>query len=75
VTVDVTPPTLSVVDPAKLVFSLSEAATATFVIDGGSPIVQPEPAGTFSLPFSGTVTSFSSYAVDPAGNKSATVTG
>jgi hypothetical protein len=75
VTVDVTPPTLAVVDPAKLTFSLSEAATVTFVINGGVPIVQPEPSGTFVLPFSGTVTSFSARAQDGAGNPSATVTG
>ena len=55
--------------------TLSEPATVTFVINGGAPIVQPEPAGTFTLPFAGPVTSFSASAVDGAGNKSATVTG
>jgi hypothetical protein len=75
VTVDVTPPSLTVVDPATLTFTLTEAATVTFVVDGGAPIVQPEPAGTFSLPFAGTVTSFSARAQDGAGNLSATVSG
>ncbi len=75
VTVDVTPPALSVVDPKTLTFSLSETATVTFVVDGGAPIVQAEPAGTFSLPFSGPVTSFTARPQDGAGNAGATVSG
>jgi hypothetical protein len=75
VTVDVTPPTLTLIDRTTLTFSLSEAATVTFVVNGGAPIVQPEPAGTFRLPFAGTVASFSAQARDGAGNLGAPVTG
>jgi hypothetical protein len=75
ISVDVTAPALSVVDPPSLTFALSEAATVTFVVDGGTPIVQPEPAGTFTLPYDGTVTSFSARPQDGAGNVGATVTG
>ncbi len=75
VSVDLTPPALTVVDPKTLAFSLSEAATVTFVVNGGAPIAQPEPSGPFSLPFAGPVTSFSAFATDGAGNKSATVAG
>jgi hypothetical protein len=75
IAVDSTPPTLAVVDPHTLMFSLSEPATVTFVINGGAPIVLPEPAGTFQLPFDGAVTGFTASAVDAAGNKSAAVSG
>jgi hypothetical protein len=75
VTVDVTPPLLTVVDPKTLTFTLSEVATVTFVVNGGAPIVQPEPAGTFSLPYAGTVSSFSARPQDGAGNLGAPVTG
>jgi hypothetical protein len=75
VSVDLTPPVLTVVDAATLQFALSEPANVTFTINGGTPIVQGEPAGAFSFPFAGTVTSFSAQPVDGAGNVGATVTG
>jgi hypothetical protein len=75
VAVDTTAPVLTSADPRSLVFTLSEPATLTLSVSGGQPIVLPEPAGTFSVPFVGTVTSVSAYAVDAGGNRSATLTG
>jgi flagellar hook assembly protein FlgD len=75
IAVDTTAPVLTSADPKSLVFTLSEAATLTFSIDGGQPFVLPEPAGTFAVPFAGTVNSVSAYAVDAGGNRSATLTG
>jgi hypothetical protein len=73
--VDTTAPVLASTDPKSLVFTLSEPATLTLSVNGGQPIVLPEPAGTFTVPFAGTVTSVSAYAVDAGGNRSATLTG
>jgi hypothetical protein len=73
--VDTAAPVLASTDPKSLVFTLSEPATVTLAVNGGQPFALPEPAGTFTVPFVGTVTSVSAYAVDAGGNKSATLTG
>jgi flagellar hook assembly protein FlgD len=75
VTLDVTPPTLTVVDPKKLVFSLDEPATVTVVVDGQTKIVTGEPAGTFTISVGVPVTSFTAQAQDFAGNSSPVVSG
>ena len=75
VTVDDTPPTLTVVDPQALVFSLDEPATVTVVVNGQTTIVTGEAAGTFTIPVGVPVTSFTAQAQDFAGNMSSTVSG
>jgi flagellar hook assembly protein FlgD len=75
VTVDDTPPVLTLVDPQLLTFTLSEAATVTVLVNGQTTIVVGEPAGTFSVPFPGTVTSVVARAQDFAGNLSPPVSG
>ena len=75
VTVDDTPPTLTVVDPLKLVFSLDEPATVTVVVNGQTKIVTGEPAGTFAISVGAPVTSFTAQAQDVAGNVSPPVSG
>jgi N-acetylmuramoyl-L-alanine amidase/FlgD Ig-like domain len=75
VTIDVTPPVLTVVDAKRLLFTLSEPATVTLLVNGGTRIVAGEPAGTFAVPFAGQVTSVAAQAQDFAGNLSATVNG
>ncbi len=74
-TVDDTPPTLTVVDLARLTFTLDEPATVTLLVNGQVRIVSGEPAGTFSVPFDGTVSSVVAQAQDFAGNLSARVSG
>jgi flagellar hook assembly protein FlgD len=75
VTIDNTPPVLTIVDPKHLVFTLSEPATLTVVVNGQTRIVTGEPSGRFTVPFAGTVSSVSAQAQDFAGNLSTTVTG
>ena len=53
--IDMTPPTLSMLDARALRFSLSEPATVTVLVNGQMRIVSGEPAGTFSVPFTGAV--------------------
>ena len=72
-TVDTTPPVLTIVDPHQLEFSLSEPATVTVVVDQSTRIVRSEPAGTFSIPFTGSVYQLSAQAQDAAGNVSSVV--
>jgi hypothetical protein len=74
VAVDTTPPQLQLLDRAPLLFSLDEPATVTVVVNG-TTITRQQAAGTFAVPFQGTVTSVSAQAVDPAGNASATISG
>jgi flagellar hook assembly protein FlgD len=71
--IDTVPPVLSLVDPATLQFTLSEAATVTVVVDQTIRLVQSEPAGAFRVPFAGGVVQLSAGAQDAAGNVSATV--
>jgi hypothetical protein len=75
VTLDTTPPQLQLLDPATLLFSLDDPATLTIVVDGTTTITRAQPAGTFTVPFPGPVTSVVAQAVDAAGNASASVTG
>ena len=68
-TVDTVPPTLSVVDPARLTFTVSEPATVTVLVNGRTRIVRQVAKGTFTVPYDGgAVTSFSAQAQDAAGN-------
>jgi flagellar hook assembly protein FlgD len=73
-TVDTTAPTLAIVDPHQLEFTLSEPATVTVVVNQTTRLVVSEPAGTFSIPFTGSVAQLSAQAQDAAGNVSAVVT-
>ncbi len=74
-TIDTTPPSLVVVDPSSLKFTLSEAAVVTAVVNG-TTITVNAPAGTVTIPWSsGPVTSFTVSARDGAGNTSATLSG
>ncbi|MBV8080191.1 MAG: N-acetylmuramoyl-L-alanine amidase [Actinobacteria bacterium] len=73
-TVDATPPTLTLLDPASLRFQLSEPATVTVTVNGQTTVVS-EPAGVFVVPWqNGPVTTISAQADDLAGNVGATVT-
>lgn len=73
-TSDTTGPTLTLVDPATLTFTLSEPASVTVVVNGQT-LVQSELAGTFRFPYSGAPPiSISASARDAAGNTGATVT-
>jgi hypothetical protein len=72
-TVDTTPPTLTLLDAATLRFQLSEPATVTVTIDGQA-VVRQEPQGAFTIPWQGgPVATISAQADDAAGNLSATV--
>jgi len=74
-TIDTTPPALTAVNGAALQFTLSEAATVTAVVNGQTS-TQLEPAGSFTLPWTGgAVTSYSLTASDAAGNVSPALTG
>jgi N-acetylmuramoyl-L-alanine amidase-like protein/flagellar hook capping protein FlgD len=75
VVVDTTPPQLQLLDRSMLLFSLDEPATVTAIVNGATTIVRQQPAGTFAVPFQGTVTSVTAQAVDAAGNASASVSG
>ena len=74
VTVDATPPVLTLLDLSSLRFQLSEPATVTATVNGQT-IVLSEPQGTFMLPAPpDPVTTVSAQAADAAGNLSAVVT-
>jgi hypothetical protein len=75
VVLDTTPPQLQLLDRATLLFSLAEPATVTVVVNGTTTITRQQAAGTFAVPFQGTVTSVTAQAVDAAGNASPTVSG
>ena len=73
-TIDTTPPTLTLLDPTTLRFQLSEPATVTVVVNGQAVVVG-EPAGVFMVPWQGgPVTIISAQARDAAGNLSPIVT-
>src|SRR5262249_45687714 len=73
-TVDTTPPTLTLLDPTTLRFQLSEPATVALTVNG-QQIGGAEPAGEFTLPLPpDPVASISAQATDVAGNRSAAVT-
>jgi hypothetical protein len=75
VTIDLTPPTLTLVSAQRLTFTLSEPATVTLLVNGQTKIAVGEPAGTFAVPFAGAVTSVVAQAQDFAGNLSPPVSG
>jgi hypothetical protein len=71
--VDTTPPSLELLDAAKLRFRLSEPAVVTLLVNGRR-IVKNEPAGAFSVPRGAApVQTLSAAATDLAGNVSATL--
>ncbi len=72
--IDTTPPLLTLLDPQTLGFSLSEPATVTLVVNWSTTLVLSEPAGTFAVPWSGTVSNLSATARDAVGNTGNTVT-
>jgi hypothetical protein len=74
ITIDTTPPALTLLDPATLSFQLSEPATIALTVNG-QQIGGAEPAGQFTLPLPpDPVASISAQATDVAGNTSAPVT-
>jgi hypothetical protein len=75
VRIDTTPPGLQLVDRASLAFSVDEPCTVRVVLNGTTVLTLAEKVGRFQVPATGAVTSVSAYAVDAAGNVSATVSG
>ena len=74
-TIDTTPPTLTLLDATHLRFSLSEPATVTLLVNGARE-VKVEPAGVFTVPPpKAGVQTVSAEAADAGGNVSATVAG
>ncbi len=74
VTIDTRPPTLTLVDPHVLSFTLDEPATVTVLVNETTRIVIAAPKGTFTIPFQGGVGALSAQAQDAAGNLSEVVT-
>ena len=74
-TVDDTPPVLTLLDKATLRFTLNEPATVTVLVNGKTRIVRQAAAGTFAVPYVGTIDTFSAQAQDAAGNLSPLLTG
>ena len=73
ITIDTTPPTLTIVNAQTLTFSLDEPATVTILVDQRKRIVHGEDKGTFTIPILGVVHQVSAEAQDLAGNISAIV--
>jgi hypothetical protein len=74
--VDTRAPTLTLLDKAKLRFTLDEPATVTVLVNQRTRIVLGEPKGTFRIPFTeGAVAQVSAEAQDLAGNLSPVITG
>jgi hypothetical protein len=74
ITIDTTPPVLTLVDAKRLKFTLDEPATVTVLVNGRQRIVRSEPAGAFTVPVQGAVVKLSAEAQDLGGNISAIVT-
>jgi hypothetical protein len=74
VTIDTHPPTLTLVDPQVLRFTLDEPATVTVLVNETTRVVIAEPKGTFTVPFQGSVYALSAQAQDVGGNLSPVVT-
>ncbi|HWB23793.1 MAG TPA: N-acetylmuramoyl-L-alanine amidase [Gaiellaceae bacterium] len=73
-TLDTTPPVLTLLDAATLRFQLTEPALVTATVNGTAVSVL-EPAGVFTIPWqAGPVTTVSAQAGDSAGNLSAPAT-
>jgi hypothetical protein len=75
ITIDNTPPALTLVDKATLAFTLNEPATVTLLVNQKTQIVLGEQKGTFRIPFQGVVSQFTATAQDLAGNVSAALAG
>jgi hypothetical protein len=74
--VDNTPPRLTLVEKATLRFTLDEPATVTVLVNQRTRIVLSEPKGTFRVPFDGgSVAQVSAEAQDAAGNLSPVIAG
>ncbi|HSP74075.1 MAG TPA: N-acetylmuramoyl-L-alanine amidase [Gaiellaceae bacterium] len=72
-TVDTTPPQLTLLDASRLRFSLTEPATVTLLVNGAR-VVKTEPAGTWAVPLpKAAVQTVSAEASDAAGNVSPAV--
>ncbi|MDP9284250.1 MAG: N-acetylmuramoyl-L-alanine amidase [Actinomycetota bacterium] len=74
-TIDTTPPVLSILDARALMFTLDEPATVTILVNQKKRIVQGEGKGVFTIGVQGAVYQLSAEAQDLAGNISAVVTG
>ena len=76
ITIDNTPPKLTLVDKATLKFTLDEPATVTLLVNQRTRIVLGEQKGTFRIPYqAGPVAQVSAEAQDLAGNLSPVVYG
>jgi hypothetical protein len=76
ITIDNTPPKLTLVDKATLKFTLDEPATVTLLVNQATKIVLGEPKGTFRIPYQGAaVAQLSVQAQDLAGNSSPVIAG
>jgi hypothetical protein len=76
ITIDNTPPKLTLVDKAALRFTLDEPATVTLLVNQTTKIVLGEPKGTFRIPYQGVaVAQLSAQAQDLAGNSSPVIAG
>ena len=75
ITIDNTPPHLTLLDKATLKLSLDEPATVTLLVNQKTRIVLGEPKGTFRIPFQGAVYQVSGVAQDLAGNVSDVIAG
>jgi hypothetical protein len=76
ITIDNTPPKLTLVDKATLKFTLDEPATVTLLVNQTTKIVLGEPKGTFRIPYQGAaVSQLSAQAQDLAGNSSPVIAG
>jgi flagellar hook assembly protein FlgD len=73
--IDTAPPVLTLLDARALMFSLSEPATVTLLVNQATQVEQPAPKGTFTVPFAGPVEQVTATAEDAAGNRSAPVSG
>jgi hypothetical protein len=76
ITIDNTPPKLTLVDKATLAFTLDEPATVTVLVNQKTRIALGEQKGTFRIPYQGgPVAQVSAEAQDLAGNFSTVIYG
>jgi hypothetical protein len=76
ITIDNTPPKLTLVDKATLKFTLDEPATVTVLVNQKTRIVLGEQQGTFRIPYQGGgIAQVSAEAQDLAGNISTVIYG
>jgi flagellar hook assembly protein FlgD len=74
-TIDTKPPTLGLVDPSRLAFTLDEPATVTVLVNGRTRIVASEQKGPFTIRHAGPVSFLTAEAQDAAGNLSPVLSG